>query len=132
MSISILCIMWAPIIECRCYTCVMILSLVFFVFCFCFMKTPTCILNYSSTLKSSIRSTINSGSTFARRVPIALSSSSNFSRTSPTSLNLYHPIFMLEFLHVLVDVSTLSVDGGGCNGGDNGDGDGSYSDFTFS
>jgi len=24
------------------------------------------------------------------------------------------------------------VDGGGCNGGDNGDGDGSYSDFTFS
>jgi hypothetical protein len=33
---------------------------------------------------------------------------------------------------VIVDVSTLSVDGGGCNGGDNGNGDGSYSDFTFS
>jgi hypothetical protein len=104
MSISILCYVSSAIIECRCYTCFMILSLIFFVFCFCFMKTPTCILD-SSTFKSSIRSTISSGSTFARRIPIALSSSSNFSRTSPASLNLYHhifinsyhTIFMLEF-----------------------------------
>jgi hypothetical protein len=64
---------------------------------FLLYEDPYVYIGFSSTFKSSIRSTINSGSTFARRVPVALSSSSNFFRTSPTSLNLYHPIFMLEF-----------------------------------